>query len=84
MESASRTTLASTTAFDEDVFNNLSLLYRKKEYKFIKSYEYYMSMRSKELGLVNPNAQDDEDDDNPDDILNNMSTDQNNGVDSKP
>ncbi len=55
LESNTRPT-SSTTAFDEDVFNNLSLLYRKKQYKFLKPYEYYMSMRSKELGLINPNA----------------------------
>lgn len=43
------TATTNTTAFDEDVFNNLSLVYRKKEYKFIKPFEYYMAMRKKEI-----------------------------------
>lgn len=55
LESAVRPTTVST-GFDEDVFNNLSLMYRKKEHKFLKPYEYYMTMRSKELGLIDPNA----------------------------
>jgi hypothetical protein len=49
--------LQNTTSFDEDVFNNLSLVYSKKEYKFVKPYEYYLSMRSKELGLIEPEVE---------------------------
>ena len=56
LENNSKNSSNSITAFDEDVFNNLSLVFRKKQYKFIKPFEYYLSMRSKELGLVNPNV----------------------------
>lgn len=51
---ASNTKNNSSTSLEEDVFNNLSLVYRKKEHKFIKQFDYFMTMRSKELGLIEP------------------------------
>lgn len=40
-------------AFDED-FNSLGILYKKKEGKYTKPYEYFIAMRNKELGLIEP------------------------------
>lgn len=44
----------SANSLEEDVFNNLSLVFRKKEHKFIKQYDYFITMRNKELGLIEP------------------------------
>ena len=35
-------------------------MYRKKENKFVKNYDYFMSMRNKELGLIEPPVIEDE------------------------
>lgn len=35
---------------DED-FNSLGIIYKQKEGKYIKPYEYFIAMRNKELGL---------------------------------
>lgn len=42
-------------AFDED-FNSLGILYKKKEGKYTKPYEYFIAMRNKELGLIEAEA----------------------------
>lgn len=49
-----RDNLSNELSFEED-FNTLSMIYRQKEYKFIKNYEYFITMRSKELGIVETN-----------------------------
>jgi hypothetical protein len=36
----------------EEDFNTLGIVYKKKEAKFIKNYEYFQTMRNKELGLA--------------------------------
>jgi hypothetical protein len=36
----------------EEDFNTLGIVYKKKETKFIKNYEYFQTMRNKELGQV--------------------------------
>lgn len=41
---------------DED-FNSLSILYKQKEVKYTKPFEYFISMRNKELGLVEPEVE---------------------------
>jgi hypothetical protein len=45
---------------DED-FNSLGIIYKQKEGKYIKPYEYFIAMRNKELGLQ-PETTDDADD----------------------
>ena len=46
-------------AFDED-FNSLGILYKKKEGKYTKPYEYFIAMRNKELGLNEPEIEDED------------------------
>lgn len=41
---------------DED-FNSLSILYKQKEAKYTKPFEYFLSMRNKELGLAEPEVE---------------------------
>ena len=44
------------TVLDED-FNSLCILYKKKESKYTKPFEYFVAMRNKELGLIEPEKQ---------------------------
>ena len=39
------------TVFEED-FNSLGIIFKQKEAKYTKPYEYFIAMRNKELGLI--------------------------------
>ena len=41
----------SETIFEED-FNSLGIIFKQKEAKYTKPYEYFIAMRNKELGLI--------------------------------
>ena len=43
---------------DED-FNSLSIVYKVKEEKYTKPFEYFIAMRNKELGLIEPETAED-------------------------
>ena len=47
----------------QDEFNNLSIIYKKKENKFIKNYQHFITMRNKELGIIEQDMGEDEGDD---------------------
>lgn len=49
----------------EDDFNSLSMVYQRNENTFIKNYDYFISMRNKELGLIEPPAEEEDEEEQP-------------------
>ena len=41
----------SETVFEED-FNSLGIIFKQKEAKYTKPYQYFIAMRNKQLGLI--------------------------------
>lgn len=39
----------------------MGIIYKKKEGKYTKPFEFFVSMRNKELGLIEPEANDEDD-----------------------